>query len=1046
MHPKEEAVLKLIAEDQAYENYFFRKVSNQKWFFPLKERGYFAADKNPGPQPADKEGYLIIPQWNILEYLERLSLQKEFKDSDELMGELLKIIKDVTAFADSENKHIDNYRTWWFFIKILLNIPNNKIPIEIIDLVPVWLSSKFGRSLVDADIATKLLPKFLYENASREDIKKAEKLVEYLTDILWIKAKGVFTKEEEKPEGVVEDHWLIEAFIDKGISKLIGKLCGIEIVYKIAERLKTISKRQSKTTWIDIKEDDEVYRFNAYLEKDDHYVCTIGVYQKKIQDEEKELLESFSVKPKEIFNFRIEATDAKSFSKAVQASIVNYKLPEIVRKEIINKAEGLHEYLFEDYSHIWFKDLSSISTGRLHEVKHILLAILVEILLEKAVNDKPTTSKIIETLLSKSFPYPVFKRIILVLVAKNWNSYKDIFWNFFVLNKEKPLLENPSFEYDVRHLLIENVRNFTNEEKEKIDKLIEKGPQKYLPEENKDKYVFYWKKRWYSVLKDDPYLLSKYKKIDALYNLDVTEEEDSGGTWIGPGSSPINEEEILKLDNKQIALYIKTFKEDDRWKKNALTSEGLASILENSVKNNPIKFVENLDPFRDTGFYYVYHLIDGLKGAWSNKKSFDWSKVLIFVEKYINRVQFWNNELKVSSGWYHADNKWVIGAVGELIEEGTRNDEWSIPTENFASLKRIFSLIGNNVGKDEKDANDFPTHLINCGLGKTLIGLIYFILRVARLEKKNKEPRWNADLKEIFEIFLNKNIYDAYTVLGEYLISFAYLDKKWAQQQIVKLKTVEDKVLWEAFMSGYLTASRLNLDLHILMKDHYEKGLSYDFKKEKILNERLIHHIAIAYLNGTEKLDGSGLLGILWKKWNDIQIVDLIGYFWTLSPTKTRSDSPSLHAKMRIRIIDFWRKVYEKYKDKKNLTKEDRQILSEIIKLIVFLPKIDDENFEWIMLSAPYAQAHYNSPYLLEQLNELKNKGDKKFTAYKIAKIYLEILKHFKPDYDREDIRSVIEYLYSVKDAKITKLVNQICNEYARSGIEIVTDIYEKFN
>ena len=59
LKPKEKAVLKMIEEDISYENYFFKKVINVKWFYPLKEKGYFAPEKAPGVKPAEKEGYYV---------------------------------------------------------------------------------------------------------------------------------------------------------------------------------------------------------------------------------------------------------------------------------------------------------------------------------------------------------------------------------------------------------------------------------------------------------------------------------------------------------------------------------------------------------------------------------------------------------------------------------------------------------------------------------------------------------------------------------------------------------------------------------------------------------------------------------------------------------------------------------------------------------------------------------------------------------------------------------------------------------------------------
>jgi hypothetical protein len=154
LNDKEIEILDLIEQDISYQNYFFKKAKNLKWFFPLKGKGYFDPDKAPSQTEPDEKGYFTIPQWNVLPYLERISQQVNTPDNEKYIDELLDIIRKVTGVRK------DNYRTWWFFVKILLNIPNEKIPLEIIELIPVWLDSDFDTNLQGSDIATKLLPKF----------------------------------------------------------------------------------------------------------------------------------------------------------------------------------------------------------------------------------------------------------------------------------------------------------------------------------------------------------------------------------------------------------------------------------------------------------------------------------------------------------------------------------------------------------------------------------------------------------------------------------------------------------------------------------------------------------------------------------------------------------------------------------------------------------------------------------------------------------------------------------------------------------------------
>lgn len=1046
MDPKRQAILQLMSQDVAYENHFFKTKKNPVWFFELKKRGYFDPKKNPSLQPADREGYYFIPQWNVLEYLERLAEQVNVPENEKYIYELLEIIKNVSTYKNEVGDVIDNYRTWWFFIKILLKLPNDKISLELLDLIPIWLSSRYGGSLVDADTSSKLLPKFLYEGASEEDIKKAEKLVDSLTNFQWINKKGIFTDDEEEDvEGIVGDHWLIDSFIEKGRAKLVGKMCGKNTIHKLANKLKTVLRGKTKSNLLDIDEGETTYRFNIKAENDYTYDCRIGTYVKKKEEEKKYLLNQYSVKTSELFNFTIEAKSAKLFAELVRKVINEFDLPKNVKDKINTESEELYKYTFQDYSHIWFKDLSSISKSKLHNFRAILAAILAETFLEKVKTNDSQSKEIIKDFLSENYRYKIFKRLVIIAIAKNWSYYKEVFWDLLV-DIESPLFENPVYEDEVRYLLRENINKFSAEEKNKIDKLIRKGPQKYVIEANKEKYILFWKQRWYSVLKDDLTFLEKYKSIKSVSAYSEEDEPERESGWVGPGPSPLTEEDILKISNLELAQKINNFHEQKILGKGP-SAEGFAKALENAVKKQPEKFTEDLKPFINTGFYYIDYILDGFREAWASRFSFNWTKILSFLEEYINRPVFWKNKLTVPAGFYNADNKWVIGAIGELIQEGTRNDDWSIPTDDFPTIKKILLLIANNAPKDKQhDTNSFPTHVLNCGLGRINIGLLYLTLRIARLEKKSGRVVWDKELKNVLEIFLSRNIYDAYTVLGDNLINFAYLDKKWTELQIEKIKKTKDKAQWEAFMSGYLAANKVNLELYKLMKSHYIKALSFKFG-EKILNEREIDHIGIGYLNDVEEIGGKGLLQILWKKWDSQQIMALINYFWSQRDSLTeKGNETELDKQMRVRIIQFWKNIFEKISDKKTLSKADKEILSEVTKLLIFLPEINEENYNWLMLSAPHIQEHYNSSYLLECLNSLKGKGDKISNTQKIARIFLKMLDTFKPDYDPEDIRSIVEFLYQTGDTEIKTLVNDICDAYAKDGIEVVTDIYNKYN
>jgi len=118
-----------------------------------------------------------------------------------------------------------------------------------------------------------------------------------------------------------------------------------------------------------------------------------------------------------------------------------------------------------------------------------------------------------------------------------------------------------------------------------------------------------------------------------------------------------------------------------------------------------------------------------------------------------------------------------------------------------------------------------------------------------------------------------------------------------------------------------------------------------------------------------------------------------------------------------------------------------------LAKLTVFLPEINEENSKWLSLSAPNAEMGFDSMYFIEYLNDLKGKG--KSINY-IGDIYLKMLETSTPNYKKEHIIEIVDYLYEIgkkeKVDKYTKQANEICNIYGSRGLEFLRGIWEKNN
>lgn len=940
LNPKEKAVWELVKKNKVYKSYFFKKVIKLKWFHLLKKDGYFEPQNALGLEPADKKGYFTVPLWNVLPYLERVSGQAFAKKNEKLFDELLTIIKNVSYYSNTrEGKNIkDNYRTWWYFIKILLNIPNDKIPEEIIKLIPDWLNTRFDSDLQGADLVNKLLPKFLYDKESSFSLSKAEMIIDIVTDIRWVKTKSGNFDGKEKAEAVVGNYFLFDGFIKDGLAKKVGVVCSSELIFKLLDKIQSVFKKEFKGTL--------------------------------------------------------------------------------------------------DYSYIWFESLLNGPNSNLSDTKETLVFIIKEILLAKAKVDKKLTRRILNKLLSNEYKYPLFKRLALCVISDNWLDYKKIFWDL-VKEIGDELFDNLYFEPEIYILLNKNIDQFNHKEEAILKVIIEKGPQVYLPKDNKERYRAYWKQKWYSAVKTKRKFNDLYEKNRKISRVVEEIEFKRRKVRSGPGPSPKSKDEILQMSNKQLAKFLTEFKTKDFWK--GPTVEALGDTLKAAAYDSPDKFVKDLSPFLNTDYLYIYDLLWGINDRWSKGKLIkDRSDLFIFFERYINRKLFWKDKLKKIKSHWSANHLWVIGVIAELLKEAISDKETVISDNDLAIAKNLLTLILENLKqkKDEKP-RDAVGLTLNSAYGKTITALIYlareeFLRKEKKVEKS--KAKLDADVKRLFEKLFDDGVVEAYVLFGEYLRWFYYFDSKWTENKVRVFISI-DKYFWQSFLDGYVIPAEVNQTLYDLMTKHYERAIGNKFEDERT-QERLIDHVAIGYLRGAK----NKLFNKVLAKWDLEQIKEVISFF--VADRKVISEN----SLFRQKVIIFWKRLYKKYEKRKKLSESEKKLISDSSRFIALFGKINYELFQLLKFTTPYVGTTFNSAEFIEGLDKLKNKGSKKTVGKYIARLFIEMLKGDSkiPAYDKVNIRSIIEFLFGIDDLKVKELAREICNIYTENGNdELVRDIYK---
>ncbi|MCC3305536.1 hypothetical protein [Sneathiella sp. HT1-7] len=243
---KEVDLIKRIEENQELQDAFFSKISNLKWFIPLKEKGYFDADKIPAPIPANKEGYVTIPSWKAMIYLGKLTPNIPKEEKSKYIPQIIEIIQNSTRYAQKHG--FSNYRVWWQFSEILLSIPTEFVKPGFLKAIQFWLSDRAEAGLVTKTIGERWLLQLVQE--------KTEKSLNLATRLLEILFNVEFTEKKFANDTIKESIFLADEHrmgeIQNKLSGLAGNTIGLKAVKVFQSNLEKALTELGNDRWSSI--------------------------------------------------------------------------------------------------------------------------------------------------------------------------------------------------------------------------------------------------------------------------------------------------------------------------------------------------------------------------------------------------------------------------------------------------------------------------------------------------------------------------------------------------------------------------------------------------------------------------------------------------------------------------------------------------------------------------------------------------------------------------------------------------------------------------
>jgi hypothetical protein len=234
---KQESFIALMTKSEEHARRGFdvllAKPNFENFFDSLADAGLFDPSHNFAPVPAGEPGYVRIPYWDALNYLEAVAKLSGERNDPHLAGKVLAIVTNVSQAFEANPSSRDNYHTNRTFAKILGLVPTISLTDDHLDLIPKWLEGKYDRGMVCHVLDTGAMRRLL-ASPSSDDWIKACTILRHCTTVVWINEKTL-GKEEQKPVTIAEDHRLRE-LINNHAQKL-GSRIGNATVELLVQRL-----------------------------------------------------------------------------------------------------------------------------------------------------------------------------------------------------------------------------------------------------------------------------------------------------------------------------------------------------------------------------------------------------------------------------------------------------------------------------------------------------------------------------------------------------------------------------------------------------------------------------------------------------------------------------------------------------------------------------------------------------------------------------------------------------------------------------------------
>ena len=735
----------------------------------------------------------------------------------------------------------------------------------------------------------------------------------------------------------------------------------------------------------------------------------------------------FSGKKEPVLRFDSYRAENLAKKEVPRLSGLKLGLPavEIFQRRIVSILdEGNHD----TWSSIWRKAIEEHEqNGSLNDTDDIIVAAYRDCLLGFVEHNTQAAKDYIQSLFSGL--YQTLQRVAIHILDKRYIELKDL-----VDSVVRPEYFRDNYRHEMWHFLHNHYRELSADHQNRVVEIIEGLSVADENSGTNEKATAYHRAIWLSAIKDFDDKLAQLNKTYAnVAGAEPDHPDFSSYMTVGwvDHKSPIPIDHLLSLNVDSLVQTINGYKDTGRGWFGEPGIEGLVKAFKDVVKTKAKDIYRELLKFADSDLAFIYPLIEAYRELWSEKKELPWNDVwphlLNFCLDLVKKDGFWSVGQAGERSHFVANRHWIVGAIGRLIEDGTKSDDHAFDKSLSPKTKEVLLvLLERQKGEEFKLDSDAVFVAINSPRGRCLEGLINLTLRSCRSEHKDYGEHAQAwsQYKDIYETELKRSErgeYEFATLVAMFLPNFDYMSPEWLKSHLSDIFDQSNYQKWLCAMQGYIHIGAVyeNYFKHLKINGDFLKALD-DGHLKKQVNERIIQSIAIAYINNYEDVkQPDSLIAILLQRKNMDELRQLVWFVWTLRDKKNE--------KLRGKVYELWPRLLE-IADVR--TKEGRILASSLCHWAAFVDKIDPVVESWLFQIAPYAEENHNASDLLQNLAEISDTQ-----PIEAQQVWIKMLESYSYDYPEEAFRRIFKNLLDL-GADGQRKAKEVVDAYIRHGYE----------